>query len=806
MLRPSRPTRLLLAAALVFGLHAVLSWSLQSHGGLTETFFEGIGETRIPLIERRTATIELGLLDANPRIPRRDFSVRWNGVWHVAATDIYAVTLTTNARATLLVDDEMLQEQTAERRAANPRLVSLTAGFHRIVIEYAQHDEAPAIEVLCAPSGSSPAPLPADRLLTSMPAWPRLRSMMESASTWSWWLAVAAIGMVLYAALIGARRLAPAILTRRIGRFTLRQLASAGLVTLVVVYGATLRLEAITRTYGPVDSPRWLHILQERSIGALRRLTPAGLTWSPESDYAHLNAPPTKYSSDPYTYLQYAREMRSFYAAHRRERLFPFATKVWLWLLHQQDVAVSFASASFAVIAILGTFLLGAYAFSYGVGLGAALAMSIEYDLISWSIGGWRDDAFVAAVVWFTYALLRCLREPSRYNSALAGVLGGLACLVRITSLSFVAPGFACMLLTAPGPWKTRLAHASGASVIAALLVAPFLFNCWRTFGDPFYAINVHADVYRAAEGQTISTPQTTAQYLSAKVRAHPIEMLDTTVLGFTSYPFENKWSGFNPWSPALGGWLSYAALAGLVLFAGSRNGRLLLLIAGTSMIPFALTWKTGSDFRFTEHMYPFFLIAAGVALRTLASPWHLRDAISRRPRFRRNVPWLAGLALSLLTVALVTRVFPVLAAEESLRTGESVTITAGDRDEAFLGDGWSRVVEEGSVSERLALPSQAELWIPLPASEDADITLRLDPFPRPLGEASAVPVVKALLNDRFLAMFELRWNPDRVGAYIIHVPPGLARPGLNRLALMSVNVVAPRYKLWYVRVRPLPK
>ena len=115
-------------------------------------------------------------------------------------------------------------------------------------------------------------------------------------------------------------------------------------------------------------------------------------------------------------------------------------------------------------------------------------------------------------------------------------------------------------------------------------------------------------------------------------------------------------------------------------------------------------------------------------------------------------------------------------------------------------------VVEEGSVSERLALPSQAELWIPLPASEDADITLRLDPFPRPLGEASAVPVVKALLNDRFLAMFELRWNPDRVGAYIIHVPPGLARPGLNRLALMSVNVVAPRYKLWYVRVRPLPK
>ena len=80
--------------------------------------------------------------------------------------------------------------------------------------------------------------------------------------------------------------------------------------------------------------------------------------------YPHRDGTATRYRSDPYTYLQYAREMRSFYAAHRREPLFPFVTKLFLWLLDQQDVAVSFASATFSVLAIVATYLLGATAFS----------------------------------------------------------------------------------------------------------------------------------------------------------------------------------------------------------------------------------------------------------------------------------------------------------------------------------------------------------------------------------------------------------------------------------------------------------
>ena len=39
--------------------------------------------------------------------------------------------------------------------------------------------------------------------------------------------------------------------------------------------------------------------------------------------------------------------MTSFYGAHFREPVFPFAVKSYLWLLDDQDVAVSFASATF---------------------------------------------------------------------------------------------------------------------------------------------------------------------------------------------------------------------------------------------------------------------------------------------------------------------------------------------------------------------------------------------------------------------------------------------------------------------------
>ncbi len=597
----------------------------------------------------------------------------------------------------------------------------------------------------------------------------------------------------------------------RVAPFTVGQTIAGALTVLVVLYGAFLRFDAITLKYGPVGRPSWLRAVQQtREPASLLR--PAGVTWTTVPTYPHVDGPPTHYASDPYTYLEYAREMQSFYAAHRREPLFPFVTKVFLALLRNQDIAVSFASAAFSVLAIAGTLALGWYAFSWWVGLGAALALAIEYDVVSWGVAGERDDAFVCAVVLSAYVMLRFVRVPSKWNALFVGVAGGLACLVRITAMSFLVPGLAFLLIAAAGNWRDRLKGVGLAALVMIAIVAPFAINCWLTFGDPLYAINVHADVYRATEGQKIEVSQTTAQYLGSQIRSRPIKTLDTFVVGMTAYPFMNKWGGFAPWVPWLGVLLSWSAVGGLILLVGSPPGRLLLVVLAGSLVPYAFTWKLGADFRFTEHAYPFFLIAACVAIgRVLmfGAPSHLRRLAQVRPDWKRVAFWGLVIAAIGMGVWLALRGLPFMVVRESLAANEKVTIEAGERDGAFFVDGWSRPMREGAVTVRVSQGRRSTVRFPLPRASDYDVTIRLDPFPRPTGDAAdRLPAVRMLVNDHLVATFDLRWNPERIGAYEVRVPQGTTTAGINRLVLEpEAKPGGPdQVRFWYVRIRPVAR
>ena len=593
--------------------------------------------------------------------------------------------------------------------------------------------------------------------------FPEVASMMAVVST-SAWIARVRARAALPASITGAGRV-----------------LGAGLVILTLLYGAALRFDALTLRYGPVETPAWLRSLQE-SRGRQSAIRPAAVVWGPVVG--------RRYISDPFTYIKYATEMRSFYAAHRREPLFPFVTKVFLDLLNGQDVAVSFASASFSVLAILATYLLGSYAFSYGVGLGAALAMAIEYDVISWGVRGWRDDAFTCAVVLSCWALLRCSRVPSRGHAVVLGVAAGLSCLIRITSLSFLLPGFIFLLARTAQPWRTRLRRVGLAALIMSLLVGPFLINCWRVYGDPLHAINVHADVYRAAEGHAIKTSQTAAEYLNHMANDRPMRTLDTAILGLTTYPFANKWSGFRPWWPVLGEWLSWAAMLGLVFFVGHQSGRVLLLVLATSLAPYALTWRLIADWRFTEHAYPFFLIAACFAVSqiiTMCLPRRIGAPLGRRPPLKVIGFWTVVAGSVASGVWFVTRVLPVLTVRESLQAHEGVTILAGPRDASFFIEGWSRPIPGTNVTIRVAEGLYSAVRIPLPRVQDYDMTVRLDPSPRPVTAAvENLPAVRVFMNGHYVATLALRWNPNRVGAYDFRVAAAAVRTGLNRLVFMA--------------------
>ena len=604
-----------------------------------------------------------------------------------------------------------------------------------------------------------------------------------------------------------------------------RALAWAAL-TIILIHGALLRLDAITGRYGPVTSPDWLAGLRTRSIAPPAAIRPASVVWDLEPMFPHRDGTVARYRSDPHTYLDTARRMTWFYAGHQREPVFPYVTKWFLRLLSWEDVAVSFASTLFSLLAVWFTYLLGASFWSRPVGLIAALLLSIDMDVVSLASLGWRDDAYMAMTVLCGWLALRWWRagppgtreraigrwrvDATYLAAAAAGVAGGLAILTRITAVTFLLPPVVWLFVERRAGWRRQLAAVGVAWVVALLVAAPFFVNVWRMFGDPFYSFNVHGSVYSLAEGQAEYTGGTVG-YISAKFAKRPLLMFDTVAQGLTTYPFFNKWNGLYPWMASLPLWASMFSVAGLLVLAASSAGRLLLVVALGSVVPFAFTWTVDPDYRFTVQAYPFLLVAAGVAagaVTRVVVKVITRTGAGVTPEWWREPwrPWVATAAAGVLVIWLVYRVLPSRVFAETLRAGEDATLTAGVRDATFFGPGWSSVIRGSNVSARSTL-SDGVLSIRLPEPGDYPAMLRIDPYPRPAAASSTeLPIVDVLLNDAPVTTLQLEWSPDRVGTYRFVLPHAAVRRGTNQITLRvrpSVSGGLSGISLWYLRVHP---
>jgi hypothetical protein len=149
------------------------------------------------------------------------------------------------------------------------------------------------------------------------------------------------------------------------------------------------------------------------------------------------------------------------------------------------------------------------------------------------------------------------------------------------------------------------------------ILVAPYLTACAIVFGDPFISINAHTQFYRTRANLPWDPKATMSwlQYLTTTFR--PLELLQNMGIGLTTYPFDNKWNAYDVWLPHASVALRLLAVIGLVLFLRRCEGRLLLVVLLTALLPFAFTWRVagGSEWRFTLHAYPFYLIAVAHAV-----------------------------------------------------------------------------------------------------------------------------------------------------------------------------------------------
>ena len=607
--------------------------------------------------------------------------------------------------------------------------------------------------------------------------------------------------------------------------------ASILAITAITLLGALLRLDALTVKYGWLEHPGWAVRLEQALLPVSSALRPEGAPW------ARVDQPYVR--GDPINYLRFAREMRHFYQAHVREPVFLALTRGMLWLMRGSDIAVSYASALAGTLAIVATYLLGTAAWSRAAGLIAAAALAIELDAVKWAVDGWRDDTFMLFVALCGWAFVRLLQRPTRRWAVAAGVIAAGACLTRISALSFVVPalvwigvrqwrGHASDITPAIG---SRMPHARRrtialpavtAACVMAALVAPFLINCWRATGDPFFAINYHTVYYRAAEGRSLEEPVGALTYVAGKLRERPLGTIDTAGVGLLVFPFTNKWFGFTQWSPWLGPVLRWFAVAGLILALWSREGRLLWLILVTSLAPYAVTWSVGGggEWRFTQHAYPFYLAAAGAAMailgcaavRVLRRQAELASLATRR-RLRQSAAFALIVALGwLLYVTL-----PYFVIREALAAGDTVSVGVSNRDLLFFDSKWSDRSGSGNVVVRVAVADRVSIRLPLPRPTEHLLTLRMDP-PQ-LADPAYQPKVTVFVDGHTIGHVRFDFDPQRMGAYRMTVPRELAGRSFSRLDLVASHTVpaaqaGPRFAwlpgetpvafyLWYVRVEP---
>ncbi len=586
------------------------------------------------------------------------------------------------------------------------------------------------------------------------------------------------------------------------------------LAAVIVLIAIVLRADAFVGKYGQQPRPAWTHVIDGAArVGAALR--PQSVKWTPVAvPYV---------GGDPINYLRFAREMTNFYQAHVREPVFLALAKLWLWIFSDADVGLSAASAFASTLVVLATILLGWTYGSAPVGLFAGLLMAIEIDAIRWSVGGWRDDTFALFVTLAAWQLVRLQQRPTDARAVAAGTIGAAASLTRITSITFLVPGLAWILVEAERSERKRVARAVALSgVVTLALVAPYLIACAQQYGDPLYAVNYHTRYYRAAEGLKKDESVSAASYVRTKLVTRPLTSIDTLAGGLFTYPMFNKWESYNAWIQGLGGCLFWLAAAGMVAALLVPDGRLLLVLLFSSLIPYALTWTVGGgrEWRFTEHAYPIYLVlACDIVRRVVAAVRLFRSSPLSRGAWLRSFQWpAAGLAAASLVIAPIYFALPFFVARESLQSGEAAMIAAGPRDSLFFAGAWSRPSGRNGVELRAAEREHVSIRVPLPSAGPLLLTLRMDPAETkdPLRQ----PSVSVFLNRQPLGTVAFTRTPGRVGAYRFTIPAGTPRAFLNTIDLVATHTVAAvdaganfasldtttpvAFRLWYARIEPL--
>ena len=144
--------------------------------GLLETLYSTTDFQGPPLLRRQDSSFDLSFPGAAIVVPKKFFSVRWEGFWDVGgneAVDIYA---SGDDHVAILVDDALVVERSTGMGGRSGRS-SLSEGVHRLKVEYVQYEGGSQLKVLWAPAGRSARSFRGRRACSSG---------APNRETWSW--------------------------------------------------------------------------------------------------------------------------------------------------------------------------------------------------------------------------------------------------------------------------------------------------------------------------------------------------------------------------------------------------------------------------------------------------------------------------------------------------------------------------------------------------------------------------------------------------------------------------------------------
>jgi hypothetical protein len=149
---------LLAVSAVALGasvLWLLFVFALRTPSGVTRTIYRevgfGGGASRVDVV----SGVDLRFTN-RPHGPRRFFSVRWAGVWHVDRAGAYDLFLGADDAAVLRIDGEVVLERGAAMGFPTTSVTrELTAGPHRIEVDYEQRAGGMFLNAGWAPHGET---------------------------------------------------------------------------------------------------------------------------------------------------------------------------------------------------------------------------------------------------------------------------------------------------------------------------------------------------------------------------------------------------------------------------------------------------------------------------------------------------------------------------------------------------------------------------------------------------------------------------------------------------------------------------